>query len=451
MKQKKILFLILLVGLVVRFGLFYTKWDNLKHDSGAKYASTAIGFYNGQGLSVNSNEIEKIKFLKNNFSGNYLEFYNALDRHKFMEYLPGPAILLSILWKIIPIYNFSPYIYIKIILESILILVFYLVFKNNKKYICLFTTIFMIFNLPAINRTLMAGYDFWPQFAVLVSFIGVYYGLVNKNKSYIFLITGLLTGITVWFRATTVFLPFFIVLFIIIYQKFRQKKSMQIILKNSLFYILPILLLIVSLSIFRYNQTGNIRPTRSTFWHSFFCGVGRFSNPYGIISKDESVWALGQKLNPDLKKNSIQDMFSSPNSMYEETLKKQAVIFMKKYPHIFIRNTVYRVGIMISPFLYRGGDFIPSSLFNLLLPIGIIAFIFWFLGMYYLFRNQNLIFCLSATIYFYFFAAFGWFYVVGRVILPFLFINIFVYLFGIKLIITKFKEARLNAPNHTKS
>ena len=448
MKQKKILFLILLVGLMVRFGLFYTKWDNLKHDSGAKYASAAIGFYNGQGLSVNSNEIEKIKFLKNNFSGNYLEFYNALERHKFMEYLPGPAILLSILWRIIPIYNFSTYIYLKIILESILILLFYLVFKNNQKYICLLTTIFLIFNLPAINKTLMAGYDFWPQFAVLVSFIGVYYGLVNKNKSYIFLITGLLTGITVWFRATTVFLPFFIVLFIVIYQKFRQKKSMQRILKNSLLYIVPIILLIVSLSIFRYNQTGNIRPTRSTFWHSFFCGVGRFSNPYGIISNDESVLALGKKLNPDLKKYSTQDMLSSPNSMYEKTLKKQAVIFMEIYPHIFIRNTVYRVGIMISPLLKVGNTTLISSfLKKVIFPLGFLLLLLWIFGLINIYINDKLLFYLCITIYSYFFIAFSWFYAPGRAILPFLFINIIVYLSGIKFLIIKIKKQEVKCNN----
>jgi len=450
MKKNKIVFLILFISLIIRFALFFTKWDDLRHGTALRYASTAIGFYNGKGLSTNSTEIEKISFFKNNFSGNYLEFYDQANRQKFTEFLPGPAILLGLLWKIIPFYNFAPYIWFKIILESILILLFYVVFKNSGKYAVLLATILMIFNLPVIKRTLMMGYDFWPQFAMLITFIGVYCAIF-KNKSYLLFITGLVAGITVWFRSITSFLPFIIVLFIVIYQKFSEKRGSFTVLKNALSYILPVILLIVSLSIFRYNQTGNMRPTRSTFWHSFFCGVGQFSNPYNIESKDSDVWELGQKLSPDLKNSSLSKQYNLPNSPYEITLKKEAFNFIIKHPHLFIRNTFYRIGIMISPFLYRGGDFIPSSLSNLLLPIGIIAFFLWFFGMYYLFKNQKLIFWLSATIYFYFFAAFGWFYVVGRVILPFLFINIFVYLFGIKLIITKLKEARLNASTHPKS
>ncbi len=450
LNKKIVLLVIVISSLTVRFAFFYTEWGNLRHGSALDYASTAIGFYNNQGLSTSSTEIERIGKFKNNFSGNYLKFYNANNRHKFIEFLPGPAILLGLLWKIVPVYNFVSYIWFQIFLESFLILLFYIVFKNSGKYVVLITTILMIFNLPVIKRTLMMGYDFWPQFAILVTFVGLYYALV-KNKSYLFFITGLLVGITVWFRSITSFLPIFIVLFIVIYQKFSEKSRSFSVLKNALFYILSVILLIVSLSIFRYNQTGNMRPTRSTFWHSFFAGVGQFSNPYNIKSKDNEVWELGKKLNSDLEKSSLGIQCNLPNSPYEMTLKKEAFNFIKKYPHLFIRNTFYRIGIMISPFLYRSGDFIPSSLFNILLPIGIVAFIFWFLGMYYLFKNQKLIFWLSGTIYFYFFTAFGWFYVVGRVILPFLFINILVYLFGIKLMITKFKEARLNAPTNPKS
>lgn len=439
--NKSYLFAILmLIGTVsIRAGLFYTKWSNLRHGSALDYASAALGCYNGEGLSVNISEMEQISLLKNNFTGDYLKFYNPNVREKFTEFLPGPAILLSLLWKIIPVYNFSPYIVLQIILDSILILLFYLVFKNNDRDIVLFATILMIFNLPVIKRSLMMGYDFWPQFAVLVTFIGIYYGLV-KNKSYLFFITGLLVGLTVWFRSITSFSPFFVVLFIVFYQRFSEKKKLSCAVKNGLFFILPVIFLIVTLSIFRFHQTGNMRPTRSTFWHSFFTGVGQFSNPYGLRSNDQDVWKFGRTLNNELKNHRLEEMYKSPNSIYEKTLEKEAIIFIKKYPHLFIRNTFYRIGIMISPFLYRGGDFIPDSLYNLLIPVGVVAFILWFLGMYCLFKNQQLIFWLSVTIYFYFFSAFGWFYIVGRVILPFLFLNIILYLFGLKYLYLKFNR-----------
>ena len=446
MKEYKIVFLVLFLSLIVRFGLFYTKWGDLRHGTALDYGSTAIGFYNGKGFSTNSVEIKKISLFENNYTGNYLKFYNSNDRHKFIEFLPGPAILLWLLWKIVPVYNFAPYIWLQIILELILILLFYLVFKTRGKYIVLLTTIFMIFNLPAINKTLMMGYDFWPQFAVLVTFIGVYYAIV-KNKSYLFFITGLLAGITVWFRSITSFLPFFIVLFIVIYQKLNDKRRSFTILKNALFYILLVILLIVSISIFRCNQTGNMRPTRSTFWHSFFCGVGRFSNPYNLKSNDLYVWKFAKTLNNDLENYALGEMYNSPNSIYEETLKKQAFIFIKEYPHIFIRNTVYRIGIMISPPLKVGNtNLISSSLKKVIFPLGFLLLLLWIIGLINIYINDKLLFYLCFTIYLYFFVAFGWFYVPGRVILPFLFINIIVYLFGIKYLIVKFKMRKIYAP-----
>lgn len=441
--NKTYLFAILiLIGAVsIRAGLFYTKWSNLRHGSALIYGSVAMGIWGGEGITYNELEMSKISKEKNNYSGNYLAWHSDKNRQKSTIFLPGPAILLSLLWKIIPVYNFAPYIGLQIILDSILILSFYLVFKNNNRDIVLFATILMIFNLPVIRRSLMMGYDFWPQFAVLVTFIGIYYGLV-KNKSYLFFITGLLVGLTVWFRSITSFLPFFVVLFIVVYQKFSEKKKLSCAIKKGLFFILPVIFLIVPLSIFRFHQTGNMRPTRSTFWHSFFAGIGQFSNPYGLRSNanDQDVWEFGRTLNNELKNHRLIEMYKSPNSIYEETLEKEGIIFIKKYPHLFIRNTFYRIGIMISPFLYRGGDFIPDSLFNLLIPVGVVAFILWFLGMYYLFKNQQLIFWLSVTIYFYFFSAFGWFYIVGRVILPFLFLNIILYLFGLKYLYLKFNR-----------
>ena len=372
---------------------------------------------------------------------NYLELYSSENTRKhFVHYLPGPSILLNCLWKIVPVYNFSPYIVSQIFLDSILILLFYLVFKRNDRHIVLLTTIFMIFfNLPAIQKTLMMGYDFWPQFSVLITFIGVYYALV-KTRSYLFFIAGLLAGITVWFRSLTSFLPFLIVLFIITYQKFSEKRSLFIILKNALFYILPVILLIVSLSIFRYEQTGNIRPTRSTFWMSFFGGVGEFSNPYNLECDDYSIRSFARGINSELENNSYMEMHELPNSSFEITLKKESINFIKKYPHIFIRNIFYRIGIMISPPLKVGNTtLVPNYIKNLIFPIGIPLLFLWLIGLFNLYKNDRLLFYLCLSIYFYFFAAFSWFRVAGRVILPFLFINIILYLFGIKYLIVKLR------------
>ena len=450
-KDYIIVLLIIILSCFIRFGLFYTKWDNLRHSQASAWGSGAVGMYNTGKMEINQKEINTIYALPDNHSGDYLELYQKdKERTSYTMMLPGVSVLLAIIWEIIPIHNYTPYIWLQILIDTLTIVFFYLCFSKAYRKLTLFITAFLIFNLLGIHKVLMAGYDFWPQFGVIVIFIGLYYGLSNKGKLHIFLITGLLSGIAVWFRSLTSFLPFFIFLFIILYQKYHKKESNKIVIQSSLLYILPVVLLILSLSIFRYNQTGNIRPVRSIFWHSFFAGVGRFSNPYDINSTDLSVWEFGQRLNPEISKYAEVEMYNTPNSLYEIALKKQAFAFVKEYPHLFIRNIVYRVGIMISPPLKVGNTTLISPCVKLaIFPFGFILLLLWGLGLFNLFKNDKLVFYLCITIYLYFFAAFSWFYVPGRVILPFLFINIFIYLFGIKYLIVKFKNRRINATTHS--
>lgn len=442
-KNQKLLILVLFIfAILVRGVLFYTKWDNLTHDSAKKYASAAMGLYHGGGLSLRMSELEAIQKSTNLYSGNYLKYYESNDREPFTEFLPGPAILLTILWKLIPIYNFSTFIWLQIILSSLLIILFFVVFEFYDRSIALLTTLAMIVNLASIKRTLMMGYDFWPEFGVLVNFIGISLVLnTDKNKKYLF-ITGLLSGITIWFREVTVFLPFFVLLFILFHFIRNKKLTFKNAVSRSSLYIIPAIIFIVSLSAYRYMITDNFRPTRSTFWHSFFAGVLEFQNPYGIEPLGESdytIWHFANEVNPELKNYTLQDMTKSPNNIYEKTLKDESINFIRKYPHLFVRNIFYRIGIMISPFFYEGGDFIPKSLYRYLHPLGFVFLLLWFLGLYYVFRRFRSLFFLSATIISYFFVMFSGFYVVGRVVLPFLFINIFLYLFGLKCLLSIFK------------
>ena len=64
----------------------------------------------------------------------------------------------------------------------------------------------LVFNFPAIVRTLMMGYDFWPQFAVLVLFIGMLSSIRFPRAPTLLALCGILVGIAAWFRSITVFL-----------------------------------------------------------------------------------------------------------------------------------------------------------------------------------------------------------------------------------------------------
>ncbi len=107
-----------------------------------------------------------------------------------------------------------------------------------------------------------------------------------------------------------------------------------------------------------------------------------------------------------------------PDSPYEQRLKGVAKEFVTQHPGLFLRNFAYRAAIILLPTLYRDGDFAPKGMLAILYPVGFLLLPLWLLGMRYLRRNLPLVFTLAMTFYLYFILVFGWFYVVGRVILP---------------------------------
>ena len=119
--------IILLISIGIRAGLFYKYWQSERHGSAVEYGSAAIGLFYGEGLTINKSEQKKISNESTNYTGNYLSFHDTENRKTFTEFLPGPSILLYSLWKVLPIYNFAPYICLQIILESFLISFFYFI------------------------------------------------------------------------------------------------------------------------------------------------------------------------------------------------------------------------------------------------------------------------------------------------------------------------------------
>ena len=444
-KSFYLFFILLILAVSIRVCLFYTYWGSERHGSAVEYGSAAIGLFYGEELTINKSEQKKIGNVATNYTGNYLSFHDVENRKTFTEFLPGPSILLNSLWKVLPIYNFSPYIWLQIILESFLISIFYFTFRHIDKTIVLTATILMAINPVAIKYTLTMGYDFWPHFCVLVNFIGITIALKKQKPGFILFLTGILTGITIWSRSITSILPFYIFIFLLLYWRLKDKVNYRKIGIHATLYLLAVIISMASLSVYRYEQSGSYRPTRTTFWHSFWAGVGQFSNPYDLPSNDIAIWKFGQKLDSELKNYSLGKMYDTPDSPYEQTLKAEAFHFIKDHPHLFIRNIIYRIAIMISPVMYHGGDMIPKSLAPYFFYFGFVLLIIWFLGMYALFKHSRLIFWLSVTIYSYFFSTIGCFYVVGRAILPLLFINIFVYLFGLQFCIRSVKWWKVHA------
>ena len=428
----------------IRVAMFYTIYPAQRHGAAGAFGSAAVSIYLGGGLTTNDQEVSIIENLPNNYSGNYLSFHTNAAREPFTEFLPGPPILIALLWSLIPKFNFAPYVFLQCVIDAGLIGCFYLVFESYNRIIALTTTAMMVLDVASIKRTLMVGYDFWPQFTVLVTFIGILGIVGNPDRLWRYTLLGLVSAITIWFRDLTTFLPFAVTPMLVWYLRGRVSNSFRRTVFKAFLYLLPLLISLGLLSFFRFETTGSYRPTRSTFWHSVMVGICQFPNPFGLASTDTSVWNYAKSINRDLERYKLADMYKLPNSPYEETVKQLSLEFIKLHPWLFVRNALYRIGIMISPLLYRDGDFIPQSVGVVLLPVAIVSLLLWFIGLFRLLRSQPALFWLCASVYVYFFGAFGWFYVIGRVILPFLFINCIMYLYGIEGIL-RTGRARLMA------
>lgn len=439
-KPVRLAIIVFLLAMIVRVGLLLLVYDNLQHGSAASYASGALALHHGMGLTVNQSEIRAISKLKSNLIGDLRDQYEGAPREALTEFLPGPAFILYGFWRLLPFYNFAPYLLFQVVLDSVLIGVFSFLLARKHFILSVLTSGIMIVNLPVIKRTLMMGYDFWPQFSVLVLFIGVMELERLRYRPWQFLLIGLLVSVPIWCREITTPLPFFVALLLLYVLRKREKFSWQSTIGRLMLFIGPVIVSILLLSLFRYETTGNFRPTRSTFWHSFMAGVGQFSNPYGLISDDKAVWEFGRKINPELNAYKLSEMYLMPDSLYERTLRDEAVNFILEHPVMFARNFVYRAVIILSPALYRDGDFIPKSATVYLNTIGFLLLPLWFLGMNYLRRHMPLVFGLTLTVYLYFTLAFGWFYVVGRVILPLLFVSAMVWISGFLVVLNWLRQ-----------
>lgn len=429
--------LVFIAAALVRLILFFTVYGDMYHGSAHTYGSAALGIYHGEGITQSTAEVEALEELGGNRAGDFHAIHQSTDRSPMTEFLPGPSFVLALLWRITSVANYAPYLVAQIVIDALLIACFALVFTGVSRIAGIVTAALMVVNLASIKRTLMMGYDFWPQYSVLVFFVGLYWIMASGRGKYWYLVLGLLLAPVVWFREITSLLPLFmapVILFILV--RLRRLTFRPALARVALL-VVPMVLSLASLAMYRYETTGNYRPTRSTFWHSFFAGVAQFENPYGIEHDDNSIWEFGRRLNPDLRRYTLGEMYESPDSPYETTLRKEAKVFVREHPLKFIRNTLYRVGIMISPFLYPYGDFIPRSVRPISAVIGALLLPFWFLGMYRIGRTDRQLFWLALGVYGYFFAMFSWFYVVGRVIVPYMFISIFVFTSGLGVVLER--------------
>lgn len=420
-----------LLALTARTLLLFSAWSDLRHGSATPCASAAIGLHSGAGMTINQDEIRAIAEIRSNLHGDFLQLRSPGARQPFTEFLPGPVLVLAGLWTVLPVHNFLPLLLLQILLEALAIAALFWVLSSRCGIgISLAIAALAAINPAAIKRTLMMGYDFWPQFGVMVLFTGVLWLRWQRKSGVYWALVGLAGGLVFWFRELVLFLPFFVAVFVVWRDARTPPWRPWQSLRRVTLFLLPVVVCLGSLSLYRQELTGSSRPTRSTFWHTFFAGVGQFSNPYGLKNNDISVWEFGKRIDPELANSTLSEMYQLPDSPYERALQRKAREFLFAHPWLCLRNMIYRWGIMVSPLLYRDGDLLPARAAPFLLPFGLIMLPIWVAGLVYWREAQPDVFWLAVSVYLYFLLAFGWFYVNGRVIIPYVFIAGLVYLGG---------------------
>ncbi len=198
---------------------------SLRHGTAGFYGSAAVGLREGKGLTFRPDEVQRILHMPNNFTGDDLTLRAEGPREPLTEFLPGPPVLLGTLWWLTGNHTFAPYILLQILLDSLAIGMLYLVLVRYSPWLAILVSVATVLNLVTMKRTLMVGYDFWPQLAVLALFLGVVQFLEGRNGLWALWVAGSVSAVVAWCRDITSLLPFVMAAAVVAVEVARRKGS----------------------------------------------------------------------------------------------------------------------------------------------------------------------------------------------------------------------------------
>ncbi len=402
----------LLVVLVFRLLTLFFIFPDARHGFTGEHLSTAIGLLEGAGMTTSWSEIQFTRKDPSNITLNMDGVYFPLFRERFDRVLPLPTLTIALVWKVTGIRSTLVYLLFMILVELAVLVPFLLVVRNRVSPRVMFlTALLLALNVPLGRLVVSVSYDIYAYYGSVLAFVAGVYLLENRHLMRMVILSAL-SSITILGREINLLL-YPILCAAGLWPAIRER-SRRLAVRAFLF-LLPFLVVSAGVMVYRQITTGNPRPTRSMLWHSVWLGVGQFPNPYGLIYDDGAVIDYALKIDPTLEMKDYSD--DKPNSHYEQSLRTAAKDLVARHPWLLVRNTIYRTGIVISPFLYNGGDSVPArfaKLANIVSPLVTIALA---AGLFLLYRRNRvlpavILLTLAAMI-----VSFAWFYIVGRVVL----------------------------------
>lgn len=182
--------------------------------------------------------------------------------------------------------------------------------------------------LPQVFLVTMPAYDCWLTFALVV---GTWLYIRNKGP---IITAAALFGLSQVRSIAALFMTA-----IAAWEILGARR----ISRHSIVTIGASMLLLGTLSICNYVTRGELSPVRSTTGHSFWVGVGQFSNPYVDAPTDGAVGAFYRR------ETGIADTGNTMGLEYNRWLSKRAWSFVAENPIEYARMTIVRVVRIVVP------------------------------------------------------------------------------------------------------
>ncbi|MCS7184626.1 MAG: glycosyltransferase family 39 protein, partial [bacterium] len=242
--------------------------------------------------------------------------------------MPGHGILLAILWYITGIRSFLPIQLLQMILDSFMTLFIFKISKQlfTQKIAVVASYLYALY-IPEAWLSVLPIRDVWGTFGTILSTFYILRYMFNKKIRYV-LISGIITGITVYFRPTIIFLP--IILNIAILIRYGLKKyiiSTTIAISCVFFILTPWILR-------NYYHFKRIIITRTPFYQTIWQGFGEFKNQFGAVNND--AYTIEQ-----MKKEGFK---GRPGTIeYDEFIKPKVIKVIKEHPLWYLKIVIIRI------------------------------------------------------------------------------------------------------------
>lgn len=340
-KSIAIFIIILLLGILIRF--FYLRsalnrygydWRAIDAAVGAEFILYGKYFWKPHNpeypkypLEERSKDVKQIEFDLNNYT-NPVNIEDVIFDYSVDL---GYPFILAALWKILPGKKICYIQILQLILDSLCILLMYIIGKNFfSKSVGLFAMFGYAVLLPQIKIVPKAGYASWQCIMTIfilfiLSILFINSKKINRDnltlKTIIYYsLLGVIIGIATFIRSSL----FILLLIVLIFMMFYSKSFLKFVTK-SLILILFFMIILFPLIIKNYQESNVLRIRRGTFWHTILTGFGAHNNELGLsVVKDEETQKLVNKIYPGSGVHWTEK--------YEINAKKIVVSYIKKHP-----------------------------------------------------------------------------------------------------------------------